>query len=56
LFAPEFVIKTDVHIDEDEGLVVVAYIDDMLIAIKGSLEKHHRQVWKVFKLLMDNHK
>jgi len=50
----ELVIKTDVHIDEDEGMVVVAYIDDILIATKGSLEKHRRQVSKVFQLLMDN--
>jgi len=36
-------------------MVVVAYIDDILIATKGSLEKHHKQVSKVFQLLMDNH-
>jgi len=51
----ELFIKTDVHIDEDDGMVVVAYIDDISIATKGSLEKHHRQVSKVFQLLMDNH-
>jgi len=51
----ELVIKTDLHIDQDEGMVVVAYIDDILIATKGSLQKHHRQVSKVFQLLMDNH-
>jgi len=55
LLGLELVIKTDVHIDEDEGMVVVAYIDDILIATKGSLDKHHKQVSKVFKLLMDNH-
>jgi hypothetical protein len=49
----ELVIKTDVHVDKHEGMVVVAYIDDILIATKGSLEKHHRQVSKVFQLLMD---
>jgi len=54
LLGIELVIKTDVHIDDDEGIVVVAYIDDILIATKGSLEKHHRQVSKVFQLLMDN--
>ena len=32
----EFVIKTEVHIDGDEGMVVVAYIDDILIATKVS--------------------
>jgi hypothetical protein len=35
-------------------MVVLAYIDDILIATKGSLEKHHKQVSKVFQLLMDN--
>jgi hypothetical protein len=54
LFEIELVIKTDVHIDEDEGMVVVAYINDILIATKGSLEKHHHQDSKVFQLLMDN--
>jgi len=50
----ELVIKTDIHIDDDNGMVVVAYIDDILIATKGSLDKHHKQVSKVFQLLMDN--
>jgi len=54
LLGLELVIKTDIHIDDDEGMTVVAYIDDILIATKGSLEKHHRQVSKVFQLLMDN--
>jgi len=36
-------------------MVVVVYIDDILIATKGSLEKHHIQVLKGFQLLMDNH-
>jgi len=54
LLGLEWVIRTDVHVDEDEGMVVVAYIDDILIATKGSLEKHHKQVSKVFQLLMDN--
>lgn len=48
-------IKTDVHVDEDQGMVVVVYINDILIATKGSLKKPHRQVSKVFHLLMDNH-
>jgi len=55
LLGIELVVKTDVHVDEDEGMVVVAYIDDIFIATKGSLQKHHRQVSKVFQLLMDNH-
>jgi hypothetical protein len=36
-------------------MVAVAYIDDILIATKGSLEKHRRQVSKDFQLMMDNH-
>jgi hypothetical protein len=36
-------------------MVVVTYIDDILLATKGSLEKHHRQVSKVFQLLIDNY-
>ena len=36
-------------------MVVVAYINDILIATKGSIEKHHAQVFKVPQLLMDNH-
>jgi len=55
LLGLELVIKTDIHIDDDEGMVVVAYIDDILIATKGSIGKHHKQVSKVFQLLMDNH-
>jgi len=54
LLGLELVIKTGVHIDEDDGMVVVAYIDDILIATKGSLDKHHKQVSKVFQLLRDN--
>ena len=54
LLGLELVIKTDTHIDEDGGMVVVAYIDDILIATKGSLDKHHKQVSRVFQLLMDN--
>jgi hypothetical protein len=48
------VINRGIHINEDRGMVVVAYIDDILIATKGSLEKHEQQVSKVFQLLMDN--
>jgi len=54
LLGLELVIKTGVHLDDDNGMVVVAYIDDILIATKGSLDKHHKQVSKVFQLLMDN--
>ena len=55
LLGLQLVIRTDVYIDEDDGKVVVAYIDGILIATKGSLDKHHRQVSKVFQLLMDKH-
>jgi len=51
----ELVLDSKVAIDEDGEMVVVVYVDDILIATKGSLEKHHRQVSKVFQLLMDNH-
>lgn len=52
----EVVIDTKLAIDDDEGIVVVPYIHDILIATKGSLKKHHRQVSKIFKLRMGNHK
>jgi len=54
LLGIELVLNTETHIDEDDGMVVVAYIDDILIATKGSLDKHLKQVSKVFQLLMDN--
>jgi hypothetical protein len=54
LLGLELVIKTDVHIDKDDGMLVVAYINVILIATKGSVEKHRAQVSKVFQLLMDN--
>jgi len=50
----ELVINHTIHIDEDKEMVVVAYIDDMIIATKGSIEKHRRQVGKVFDLLLEN--
>lgn len=49
-------ITTDIHIDEDEPMLVVAYIDDILIATKGYLEKHHTEILKVFQLLINNHR
>jgi len=48
------VINMEIHIDEDEGMVMVADIDDILIATKGSVEKHRHQVGKVFNLLLEN--
>jgi len=41
------VIDKKLAINDDGGMVVVAYIDDILIATKRSLEKHHGQVSKV---------
>jgi hypothetical protein len=55
LLGMEFVLNSKVAINDNGGMVVVVYIDDILIATKGSLDKHHRQVSKVFQLLMDNH-
>jgi hypothetical protein len=55
LLGMELVLDSKVAIDKDGGMVVMVYIDDILIATKGSLEKHHQQVSKVFQLLMDNH-
>lgn len=40
----EVVIRTDIHINEDDGMVVVAYVDSILIATKGSLETHRNEV------------
>jgi hypothetical protein len=53
LLGIELVIKKDIHIDEDNGGVVVAYSDDIIIATKGSLEKHRKQVGRVFDLLLE---
>jgi hypothetical protein len=50
----ELVINQEIHIDKDDGLVVVAYIDDIIIATKGSVQKHRKQVGKVFDLLLEN--
>ena len=54
LLGIELVINTKVDIDQDEGMVVVAYIDDISIGTKGSLLKHQKQVGKVFDLLLRN--
>jgi len=54
LLGIELVLNTKVDIDEDNGMVVVAYIDDILSATKGSLLKHQKQVGKVLDLLLEN--
>jgi len=48
------VVYVKVDIDEDNGLVVVAYTTDILITTKRSLSKHHRQVRKVFDMALEN--
>jgi hypothetical protein len=55
LLGKELVFDTKASIEEDCRMAVVAYIDDILIGMKGSFEKHHMQVSSVFQLLMDNH-
>jgi hypothetical protein len=50
----ELVINTKIDIAEDGGMVVVAYMDDILTATKGSILKHRKQVGKVFDLLLEN--
>lgn len=54
LFEIELVIDTKTHINEDEGMVVVAFLDDISIAPTRSIEKNCKQISKVFQLLMDN--
>jgi hypothetical protein len=42
LLGIELLIKADDHIDEDEGMVLLRYIDTILIATKGSVKKNYR--------------
>jgi len=42
------------HINQDEGMAVVAYLDNILITTKESIEMHRKHVSMVFQLLMDN--
>jgi hypothetical protein len=51
----ESVIDSVVAIEKDREMVVVACIEDILIATKGSPEKHYAQVCNVLQLLMANH-
>jgi len=51
LLGMEFVITTKDQIDKDGGMVVVAYIDNILIATTGCIDKNHHQVGKVFSCL-----
>jgi len=41
LLGLELVINTREEIDQDEGMVVVAYMDNILIATRGFVEKYH---------------
>jgi hypothetical protein len=50
----ELVINHTIHIDQDEGMVVVAYMDNIIIDTKGSIENHRRQAGKVFDFLLEN--
>jgi len=54
LLGMELAINTKQDIDTDGGMVLVAYINDILIATKGSIDKRHQQVGNIFQLLMDN--
>jgi hypothetical protein len=51
----ELVMESTFAIDKDRGMEVMAYIDDIFISMKASLEKHYTQVSQVFQLFMDNH-
>jgi len=48
LLGIELLINLMETLDEDNGMVVVAYINDILIATKASIQYHHWQVGKVF--------
>jgi len=54
LLGLELVVNSKEELDKDGGMVVVVYINNILLAMKASLQKHHRQVSEVFQLLMDN--
>jgi hypothetical protein len=54
LLGMELVIDMKVAIDHDGGMEAIAYNNNIHIATKGLLDKHHRPTSKVFQLLMDN--
>jgi len=54
LLGMELPNNTKEEIDKDGGMVVVAYIDDILTATKVSIDKHYQQVGTVFQLLLEN--
>jgi len=51
----QLVMKSDVHIDGDNKMLVGTYIDDIFLAATGSLDKHHMQIYMVCQLVMNNH-
>jgi hypothetical protein len=51
----ELVIDTKVGFYNATGMLVVAYNNNPLIATKGSLTQHTKQVIIESQLLMDNH-
>jgi len=50
----ELVVHTKIELDKDDWMVVITYIDNIMIATRGSIEKHLRQVSKVFQITMDS--
>ena len=46
--------NTGEEISNNNGMMVVVYIDDIFIAMKGAIERQQRQVSKVLQLLLDN--
>jgi len=49
----EWVLDLREEIDQDDGMVVVVYIENILIATRGCIDKHKREVSKVFQLLVN---
>jgi len=54
LLGLELFINTTIQPDEDKGMVVVAYINDIDIMTHGSLQTHHPQLGHVFYLVQKN--
>jgi hypothetical protein len=54
LLGMELGINTEIHREEEEGMIVVAYIDDIIIMTEESMQQHKLQVGKVFDVLLEN--
>jgi len=52
LLVMEIIVSTTFLVDEDPWMVMVAYIDDILITQKVTLDGHHCQVGNAFDLRM----